>query len=191
VTDVKSAEDTLADPRHASIDPRDASIDPGHATSSVGFLLSQLGFVMARRFRECLAPLDLEPRQFLVMRLVAFNEGQSQQALCAALNIPASRMVAVVDELEGRGLVERRADPTDRRRRPLHLTPEGRQLLGRALQLAMAHEQRVSSPLQPEEREHLIALLQRLVADQQLTAGVHPDLTTEDTDAGCVEGPSG
>jgi len=164
VSDVKPAEE--------------ARIDAGQAPASVGFLLSQLGFVMAKRFQQCLQPLDLEPKQFLVMRLVSFNEGQSQQALCGALNIPASRMVAVVDELERRGLLERRADPTDRRRRPLYLTPDGRRLLEQAVQLAMAHEQRVSAPLRPDEREQLLALLQRLAADQQLTAGVHPGLTS-------------
>jgi DNA-binding MarR family transcriptional regulator len=166
VGDVKSADE--------------APVNTGQAHTSVGFLLSQLGFVMARRFRQTLAPLGLEPRQFLLMRLVAFNEGKSQHALGEALTIPPSRMVAIVDELEQRGLLERRADPRDRRRRALHLTTEGRRLFERALELAMAHEQRVSAPLQPLERELLIGLLQRLAADQQLTVGVHPDLTTDD-----------
>jgi len=168
----------------SDVKPAEGPVNIGEAPSSVGFLLSQLGFVMARRFQQVMAPLGLEPRQFLLMRLVAFNEGKTQQALGEALNIPASRMVAIVDELERRGLLERHPDPADRRVRRLYVTAEGRRLLQQALEVAMAHEQRVSAPLGPAEREQLLALLHRLADDQQITAGVHPDLTTPDP-AGC------
>jgi DNA-binding MarR family transcriptional regulator len=161
----------------------EGSIDTGMAAGSVGFLLSQLGFVLSRRFHQVLAPINLEPPQFLLMRLVAFNEGKSQQALGEALNIPASRMVGIIDGLEQRGVLERRADPSDRRRRALYLTEEGRRLLGQAFELAMAHEMKVTSPLRPGEREVLLDLLQRLAADQKITVGVHPGLTTDHAQA--------
>ena len=53
------------------------------------------------------------------MRFVAASEGQSQQALAERLGIPPSRMVALVDQLEEMGLLERRPDPEDRRVRGL------------------------------------------------------------------------
>jgi DNA-binding MarR family transcriptional regulator len=168
----------------SDVKPGEDPVTVGEAPSSVGFLLSQLGFVLARRFQQVMVPLGLEPRQFLLMRLVTFNEGKTQQALGEALNIPASRMVAIVDELEQRGLLERRPDPADRRVRRLYVTAEGRRLLDRALEAAMAHEQRVSAPLSPGERAQLLDLLHRLADDQEITAGVHPDLTTPDS-AGC------
>ncbi|MGH2879628.1 MAG: MarR family transcriptional regulator [Solirubrobacteraceae bacterium] len=55
--------------------------------------------------------------------------GASQQAIGERLQIPPSRMVAFVDALEQRGLLERRANPEDRRARALYLTDEGRELL--------------------------------------------------------------
>jgi DNA-binding MarR family transcriptional regulator len=150
---------------------------------SVGFLLSKVGFDAARRFRARLAPLGLEPRQFALLRYVAAAEGQSQQALGAALEIPASRMVALIDDLEERGLVERRRNPADRRARALHLTSAGRRLLGKAIEVAIAHERELLSGLSKEERGQLAELLRRLAADQGIPIAVHPGLTLANPDA--------
>ncbi|HET8529260.1 MAG TPA: MarR family transcriptional regulator, partial [Gaiellaceae bacterium] len=129
---------------------------------SVGFLLSTLGYVVSRGFTEALAPFDLEPRQFAVLRAIGFLEGQPQQAVATRLHIPPSRMVALVDELEQRGLLERRADPSDRRVRTLHLTAAGRRTLEDAYEVAVAHEEKVSGGLSDEEREQLLGYLRRL-----------------------------
>src|SRR5215207_8940636 len=90
------------------------------------FLLSQVGFHSSRLWRERMARLDLDPREVVLLRHVVAAEGQSQQALAEALQIPPSRMVALVDGLEQRGLLERRPIPGDRRVRALHLSREGR-----------------------------------------------------------------
>ena len=70
--------------------------------AGVGFALSSVGYAVARRFREILAPLELEPREFALLRAVGAAEGQSQQAIGERLQIPPSRMVAFVDALEAR-----------------------------------------------------------------------------------------
>ena len=93
---------------------------------SVVFLLSKLGSLAGRSFAACLEPLGLEPRQFAVLNFIALDEGRSQQALGDALEIPASRMVAIVDDLESRAIVERRTNPADRRARALYLTARGK-----------------------------------------------------------------
>jgi DNA-binding MarR family transcriptional regulator len=150
--------------------PTPASSVPFH---SVGFNLSTIGYTVARRFREILAPIDLEPREFALLRAVAGAEGQSQQAIGERLQIPASRMVAFVDALERRELLQRRHNPEDRRTRALHLTDTGRQLLERAFVLAVAHERDLCADLDESEREHLLALLQRVGARLGLEPGVH------------------
>src|SRR5260370_40488319 len=88
---------------------------------SVGFTVSTVGYAVSRRFREILAPLKLEPREFALLRAVSASEGESQQVIGGRLKIPPSRMVAFVDALEARGLLERRLNPDDRRTRELHL----------------------------------------------------------------------
>ena len=150
----------------------------GQPWATVGFLLSQLGAANARWFHQTLAPIGLEPRQFAILRFVAMAEGQSQQALGDSLQIAPSRMVALIDELEARGLMERRPNPSDRRARALHLTDGGRKALETAMERAMDHEAQLCEPLGEGERQLLIDMLQRIAAAQGLTAGVHPELQT-------------
>lgn len=126
---------------------------------SVGFSLSSLGYAVARRFRETLKPLELEPREFALLRAVGAAEGQSQRALAERLQIPPSRMVAFVDALEGRGLMERRADPGDRRTRALHLTSAGANALQQAFAVALEFERDLCADLADDERERLLDLL--------------------------------
>jgi DNA-binding MarR family transcriptional regulator len=83
-------------------------------------------------------------------------------------------MVALVDALERRTLVERRARTGDRRAFALFLTREGRQLLGKITEVSDSHEAELCAGLTPAERRRLIALLSRLVAEQHLPVGVHP-----------------
>ena len=144
---------------------------------SVGFTLSTTGYVVAKRFRQALAPLALEPREFALLRAVAAHEGASQQALGERLQIPASRVVGIVDALEARGLVERRRNPADRRARALHLTAEGSSVLARAFGLATEYERDLCAGLSAEEREQLLDLLQRVVQRLGLAPGVHAALT--------------
>jgi DNA-binding MarR family transcriptional regulator len=142
----------------------------------VGFLLSQLGFQGSRRFTERLEPLDLNPRSFALLRHIVAAEGRSQHALAEALQVPPSRMVALLDELEGRDLVERRPHPSDRRARSLYLTGKGRRLLAKAARVADEHEAELCADLSAAERKQLLELLGRIAASQGLTAGVHPGL---------------
>ena len=82
------------------------------APSSLGFLLSQVGIHAARRFAARLAAIDLHPPLFRVLNVVDAAEGQSQQAIGEAIQAPASRMVAIVDEQGiGRGVHPGLSDP--------------------------------------------------------------------------------
>lgn len=151
----------------------DATPESSAAFHSVGFTVSTIGYAVARDFRQILVPLELEPREFALLRAVAASEGQSQQAIGERLQIPPSRMVAFVDALEARSLIERRHNPADRRTRALHLTGAGRELIDRAFALAVSHEQRLCADLSDAEREQLLALLRRVAAQLGLDPGVH------------------
>jgi DNA-binding MarR family transcriptional regulator len=140
---------------------------------SVGFTISTTGYAIAARFRELLAPFGLEPREFALLRSVAAREGDSQQAIGERMGIAPSRMVAFVDTLEQRGLLERRQNPKDRRARALFLTDEGRDLLGRAFQVAAEHERALSQGFNAAEREQLLELLGRVGAHLGLPIDVH------------------
>ena len=141
-----------------------------------GFLLAQLGTHAHRSFAERLDRLELHPRHFGMLSHLAASEGRSQQALSIALRIHRSAVVALVDDLEKRGLAERRRDPVDRRAYTLYLTPPGRELLADLERIAEEHEAELLAALDASERSQLISLLQEVAESQGLAAGVHPNL---------------
>jgi DNA-binding MarR family transcriptional regulator len=160
-----------------SRDPTSAQAAPARGLSRrAGFLLVQLGTHAHRRFAERLARLELHPRHFGMLSHLAASEGQSQQALSIALGIHRSAVVALVDDLEQRGLAERRRDPFDRRAYTLYLTPPGRAVLADLQRIAEQHEAELLTALDASERSQLISLLQRVAESQGLAAGVHANL---------------
>jgi DNA-binding MarR family transcriptional regulator len=155
----------------------DKTLAGDHAPSSVAFLLSQVGIHASQRFARRIAEIDLQPPQFRVMNMVDAVEGRSQQAIAEAIGAPPSRMVAIVDELEARGLIERRPHPSDRRVHALYLTAAGRRLLARGRKIALEHEEDLMRGLSVADRTRLVALLQKVVDEQGIGSGVHPGLS--------------
>ncbi len=143
--------------------------------NSVGFSLSQIGLETSRQFGEAVGALGLEPRHFAVLHAVQRDVGQAQQTIGDLLAIPASTMVAIVDHLEGEGLIERRPHATDRRARILHLTTRGESLLSKAMAEAMVHEARICLGLESHERAQLLALLHRISLNLGVSSSALPD----------------
>lgn len=152
---------------------READGSEPQAFRAVGFMLSSLGHAVAATFSARLAPLGLEPREFALLRSVSSREGASQQATGERLGIPPSRMVALVDALEERGLLERRPSPSDRRAHALYQTPQGKRLLAKATAVAAALEGELTEDLDVEQRTQLMALFDRMAAKLGVPPGVH------------------
>ncbi|MFG2582425.1 MarR family winged helix-turn-helix transcriptional regulator [Streptomyces malaysiensis] len=147
---------------------------PGPPPTGAAFLLAQLGAHAADLFAERLATLDLTPAQSGLLRLLAGSPGRSQRELADDLGMPPSRFVAFADELEQRGLIERRRNPVDRRLYAVHLTDEGGTLLAQLRQVGAEHERRLTEGLSEPERDQLTGLLRRVAEQQGLSPGVHP-----------------
>lgn len=141
---------------------------------SAAFLLTQLGAHAANRFAARLNELDVTPPQVGLLRWIGQSPGCSQQELAESFGIQPSRVVTVVDELEGLGLAQRGPHPRDRRIRSVRLTEEGNQLLKNVGRVATQHEREITASLSDEERNQLLDLLQRLASQAELTPGVHP-----------------
>jgi DNA-binding MarR family transcriptional regulator len=137
--------------------PEELSVFPG-------YLLARLGERSRRRFHEALAPAGLHPRHFGVMTVVAASPGLSQRQLRQKTAINASSMVAVLDELETKGLAERRPHPRDRRARAIFLTARGERTLAQVRALMRELQAQLLEPLSGEERGELLALLRKLAA---------------------------
>jgi DNA-binding MarR family transcriptional regulator len=140
----------------------------------VAFLLAQLGAHAAAAFAERIRPLGLTPPQAGVLRRLGQFPGQSQRGLADALGMHAPRLVALIDELEDRGLVARDRDPEDRRNYAISLTDEGRRALAELGGVAREHELAIAAALDDDERAQLLGLLRRIAEEQGLRPGVHP-----------------
>lgn len=138
------------------------------------FLLAQLGSHAASMFGERLAMLELTPPDAGILRLLRTDAGISQQELSAKLQIHPSRLVAVLDNLEKRKLVERKPNLDDRRVYSLHLTKNGGEILERIGKIAREHQDALLAALNMEERQQLTGLLHRVADQQGLARGVHP-----------------
>ena len=141
---------------------------------STAFLLAQIGAHAATQFGERLKGLGLTRPHAGILRLIALTPGLSQQELARRLAILPSQLVALLDELEERGLIERRPDARDRRTYALHLTTAGRNVLEQISRIAREHDDAICAALNVHERLQLKALLGRIAEQQGLSPGVHP-----------------
>ena len=129
-------------------------------------LLAQLGAHATARLTTRLAVLQLAPVHAGILSILAGTPGLSQRTLGQALGTLPSRMVGYVDELERRGLLERRPHASDRRNNALHLTKAGQAAYRSTSRLAQEHQQSLLAGLSRQQRTQLAELLS-LVANQQ------------------------
>ncbi|MGX9672566.1 MarR family winged helix-turn-helix transcriptional regulator [Mycobacterium sp. HM-7] len=137
-------------------------------------MLAQLGHHAAQLFGERLGAVKLTPPHAGILRIIAIRPGLSQQELSGQLGLLPSRVVTYVDELEARGEVERRRNPTDRRLYALYLTASGEKLMATLSEIAREHEQALTAGLTGSERKTLDELLAKVADQQELTPAVHP-----------------
>jgi MarR family transcriptional regulator, lower aerobic nicotinate degradation pathway regulator len=80
-------------------------------------------------------------------------------------------MVATINELAERNLVERTPDPSDRRRNVISLTAAGKRHLRRLEKRLTETQDELLAPLSPEERQRLTELLSKLLDHHNLITG--------------------
>ena len=147
------------------IRPSDSSLpdieeQPGH-------LIRRLQQFAVALFMGETQGLDLTPVQFAALAAAHRQPGMDQRTLAAKIGFDTSTTGGVIDRLEGRGLIQRRASTEDRRVRLLHITPEGDRLLLEATPLMLGAQERILAPLQPEQRSLFMGMLQQLVRAHQ------------------------
>lgn len=155
---------------------------------AVAFLLAQVGAHAAKQFAERLSAFKLAPPHAGILRRLSKAPGLSQRELATGLGMHASRLVAIVDEMESLGLVVREGNTDDRRTYSLQITPRGRERLTEVSTVSMQHNEAICASLSPGEREVLAGLLQRIADEQGLLRGVHPGFSSLGGSAGRAGG---
>jgi DNA-binding MarR family transcriptional regulator len=119
---------------------------------------------LALRIVAAYAPFGLRSGALSTMVLISANPGCSQSELAREVAMDDSAMVAIIDQLEERGLAVRSRSTADRRRNTLTLTPKGEELMHEMAGCAMDVERPIRDALNPDEQVMLVALLRRAYA---------------------------
>ena len=140
---------------------------PEELVASTSFLIKRLGFAVKDQTMAAYEQAGLSPYHHAVLAVVDEGPPETQGAIADALGYDRGQLVGLLDELEERGLVERRRDPDDRRRHTVRITPDGKRALAKLRALADQLENDFLASLDQNERAQLWRLLRRL-AEQHL-----------------------
>ncbi len=140
---------------------------PKELLSSASFLLKRLAWVVKERSLDAFESTGLSPYHYAVLALLEEEPRETQAMIADALGYDRSHLVGLLDELEERGLIERRRDPGDRRRHLVSLTPEGRRALDRLRSIVKRVDDEFFAPLDAEQRRALHALLSQLASHHE------------------------
>jgi len=131
-------------------------------SNAVGYVLRRAQLAIFANFIRRFAETDLKPAQYSVLLVIRNNPGRKQSEIAAALGIQRTNFVAMLDELEARGLAARARSCVDRRSHSVTLTEEGHALLARACSLQAEQEREIAEILGPSGRDTLMELASRL-----------------------------
>jgi DNA-binding MarR family transcriptional regulator len=107
--------------------------------------------------------LNVTPVQYAALQAIADAPNVDQRTLARTIGFDTSTIGGVIDRLEARALVQRNADPDDRRVRRLTLTPAGDALLAQVVPAMQRAQLRMLAPLPEGERAEFMRMLRTLV----------------------------
>lgn len=153
----------------------DAADAPLPAASPLGedlsFLLARANALSLAAGNAALRGLGLKVRSFSVLALAVADARTSQREIAEFLRLDPSQVVALVDELERRGLLTRESDPVDRRAKVVVATAEGRRVHAAAQRAATEAEAVAHANLTSGQRDQLTGLLRMIAFPAEAPGG--------------------
>ncbi len=144
-------------PRRAARSAR--AIDLGPLPRLSGFVLRLAQLAVFADFIDACRRFDIRPGQYSALTVIEHNPGINQTELSGALAIKRANLVGMINELEARGLAERRRAAGDQRTFGMFLTERGTTLMRDLHATVREHERRVTKKLGRNGRDQLSALL--------------------------------
>jgi DNA-binding MarR family transcriptional regulator len=135
---------------------------PQELRSSALFLLKRLGMSAKERSFSAYEELGLHPYHHAILAVLDEGTRETQGSIADSLGYDRGQLVGLLDELEAVGLVERRRDPSDRRRHVVEMTTAGRKTLAKLRALSKGLEKDFLAPLDEREQKVLHTLLLEL-----------------------------
>lgn len=140
----------------------DPVLDTSYLESLLGYNARRAALAVISVFMRRMAPFGLKPVDFSVLTLIAHNPGITSRQLCSALDILPPNLVGLIKSMDQRGLIIRKAHPTDGRAQGLHLSPQGKKLQREAQATATQLENDAAQALTGPELDQLKALLRKV-----------------------------
>lgn len=131
-------------------------------SDNLGTMVADVSHLMRRAFDERARSSGLSRPQWRVLTMLRRHEGINQGGLAELVEVEPITLCRMVDRLQEAGLVERRADPADRRAWRLHLTDKARALLEEMRPMAFSLFDDAMTGLDPAERSDLFRMLERI-----------------------------
>jgi DNA-binding MarR family transcriptional regulator len=155
---VSEYENQMLIPSASAPEPKQTPLSPMHMTKSIDLQVTP-GHLIRRA--------DITPVQFAILNALLESPGIDQVSLAKRVAFDPATSGSVIGRLEAKGWVMRQADPADRRRKLLVVTPAGVQALA-AIQSDVAQvQEKILSPLTAAEQKQFVQLLARLVQGHQ------------------------
>lgn len=131
-------------------------------TDNLGALIADVSHLLRRAFDERARDIGVSRPQWRVLTMLRRHEGINQGGLAELIEVEPITLCRMVDRLQEADLVERRADPTDRRAWRLFLTARARALLDDMRPLALGLFEDAMAGLSAAEQEGLLRALARV-----------------------------
>lgn len=132
-----------------------------------GHLIRRAQQLAVAVFMEETASFDATPVQFAILNALMDDPGEDQITLSNRVSFDPATLGSVIGRVEAKGWVTRKADPGDKRRKLLWITPEGEKVALGMKRAVTKAQQRIVAPLDVEERAQLSALLAKLVSGHE------------------------
>lgn len=113
------------------------------------------------------AGFDVTPVQFAILNALMDDPGEDQVTLSGRVAFDAATSGSVIGRLEAKGWVRREADPADKRRKLLWVTPEGQKVALQMKRAVSKVQSRLLEPLSAAERKRFGALLGKLIVGHE------------------------
>lgn len=129
---------------------------------NLGTMIADVSHLMRRVFDERARGIGLSRPQWRVLTMLLRHEGINQGGLAELVEVEPITLCRMVDRLQDADLVERRADPADRRAWRLHLTDKARAILQEMRPLALGMFDDAMAGLDEPERAELFRMLEKI-----------------------------
>lgn len=147
----------------------------------LGFLIHDVSRLRRVLFDRTLKPLGATRSQWWVLAFLSRDDGMTQTKLAEELDMGKVGLGGLIDRLEAAGLVERRAEPGDRRAKRVYMTREGRRFVARNRELDQEMNQAILRDISQDDLEATVRTLEAM--KQHLLVG----LSTGDTQADAAD----